>query len=192
MIMDSLGMIEPNDITKSQKLFSSPLTGCAHAGKHAPYVLQNLTSLPLLYHVNRGPINELDASEMNSWKYVQPGSLVPIYIVDTPEEQLFHARLAGFSDNIIDRKTGGVAHHFITIQLDGTSTTSGPISMDLVGISCFEVDFSNAHSKSSENVRRNISSGFLVPVVFDVSVQRHNKLIQIYSTVYINLLSVMT
>lgn len=57
--------------------------------------------------------------------------------------------------------------------------------MDLVGLTYFEVNFSNDNKGADAN------SGFLVPVVFDVSVQQYSKLIQLYSTViFTNLTSV--
>ena len=50
-------------------------------------------------------------------------------------------------------------------------------------ITCFEVDFSKAHNDGTEDNGTYTSSVFVVPVVFDVSVQRYCKLIKLYSTV---------
>lgn len=179
MIKDACVLLSPND-PESQKLLNSPFPEYTYAGKHAPYVLQNLTSLPLAYHVYQGPISpdEFDSSEMNK-KFVQPGSLIPIYINDTPGKQLIHVKPAHFPD----QKANGVGHQYISIQLDGTSVPSEPISMDLVGLTYFEVDFSMSYNDNMENHRSNATAGFVVPVVFDVSVQRYSKLIRLYSTV---------
>lgn len=185
MIKDAWVLMDPNDLPESQKLLNSPYVEYTYAGKYAPYVLQNLTSLPLVYDIYRGPISpdEFDASEMKNSKYVQPGSSIPIYINDTPEEQLFNLKPAHFSERLFEQKANGVAHQYITIQFDGTSVSSGPISMDLVGLTYFEVDFSMAYNNDMGNNRTNTTGGFVVPVVFDVSVQRYSKLIRLYSTV---------
>lgn len=185
MIKDAWVLIGPNDLPESQKLLNSPYSEYTYAGKYAPYVLQNLTSLPLLYDVYRGPINPDDfgVSEMKNRKYVQPGSSIPIYINDTPEEQLINVKPAHFSERLFEQKANGVAHQYITIQFDGTSVSSDPISMDLVGLTYFEVDFSMAYDNNRGNNRTNAIGGFVVPVVLDVSVQRYTKLIRLYSTV---------
>ncbi|XP_062008854.1 uncharacterized protein LOC133725578 isoform X1 [Rosa rugosa] len=187
MIKDAWVIVSPNDLPESQKLLNSPFAKHTYAGKYAPYVLQNLTSLPLAYHVYQGAINsdELDVSETNR-KYVQPGSSIPIYIDNTPEKQLIHVKPAHFSERLFDQKANGVRHQYITIQLDGTSVPSEPISMDLVGLTYFEVDFSMSYSDNMENHRTNANAGFVVPVVFDVSVQRYSKLIRLYSTVILS------
>ncbi|XP_050382411.1 uncharacterized protein LOC126799284 isoform X2 [Argentina anserina] len=186
MIKDAWLVVSPNDFPESQKLLHSPFSEYTYAGKYAPYVLQNLTSLPLAYHVYQGPISpdEFNASEMNK-KFVQPGSSIPIYINDTPEKQLIHVKPAHFSERIFDQKANGVRHQYITIQVDG-SVPSEPISMDLVGLTYFEVDFSMSYNDNMENHRSNANAGFVVPVVFDVSVQRYSKLIRLYSTVILS------
>ncbi|BFG24048.1 hypothetical protein CerSpe_103220 [Prunus speciosa] len=188
MIKDAWVLIGPNDLPESQKLLNSPYSEYTYAGKYAPYVLQNLTSLPLLYDVYRGPINPDDfgVSEMKNRKYVQPGSSIPIYINDTPEEQLINVKPAHFSERLFEQKANGVAHQYITIQFDGTSVSSDPISMDLVGLTYFEVDFSMAYDDNRGNNRTNAIGGFVVPVVLDVSVQRYTKLIRLYSTVLLS------
>ena len=78
---------------------------------------------------------------------------------------------------------------------------STPISMDLVGLNYFEVDFSKSTNKidtdNNEDVsktnkhvdevkRTDSNSGFVIPVACDVSVQRYCKLVQLYSTVCTN------
>nr|XP_011467498.1 PREDICTED: uncharacterized protein LOC101298156 [Fragaria vesca subsp. vesca] len=187
MIKDACVLLSPNDLPESQKLLNSPFPEYTYAGKHAPYVLQNMTSLPLAYHVYQGPISpdEFDSSEMNK-KFVQPGSLIPIYINDTPGKQLIHVKPAHFPERIFDQKANGVRHQYISIQLDGTSVPSEPISMDLVGLTYFEVDFSMSYNDNMENHRSNATAGFVVPVIFDVSVQRYSKLIRLYSTVILS------
>ncbi|XP_059667459.1 uncharacterized protein LOC132312914 [Cornus florida] len=169
-------------------------------GRYAPYVLQNLTSLPLVFHVFKGPVyvDDMKASSLNDGKLLQPGSCIPIYVNETPEEQLFHCCPSHSSDRLNDKQPNGVVHHYIMIQLDGTSVPSAPISMDLVGVSYFEVDFSKSSNnigvdsirdalKNNKNVEENnqidANSGFVVPVVFDVSVQRYSKLVRLYSSV---------
>jgi len=171
----------------------------AAIGRYAPYILQNLTSLPLSYCIFQGSGNsvKLDAKEAKGWSLLQSGSSVPIYSNETPEEQLLRFRPTGSSGQLNEKQSSGVAHHFISIKLDGTSVPSVPISMDLVGFSYFEVDFSKASNKLElektvdipryanleEDIKTNVGEGFIVPVVFDVSVQRFSKLIRLYSTV---------
>lgn len=185
MIKDAWVLMGPNDLPESQNFLNSPYSEYTYAGKYASYVLQNLTSLPLVYDVYRGPVNfgVFDVSKMKNRKYVQPGSSIPIYINDTPEEQLINVKTAHFSERLFEQKANGVAHQYITIQFDGSSISSDPISMDLVGLTYFEADFSTAYNDNMENNRTNTVGGFVVPVVFDVSVQRYNKLIRLYSTV---------
>lgn len=182
MIKDSCGIVESNDVPESKKLLNSPYKHM-YAGRYAPYVLQNLTSMPLVYCVYKGPVHEFDMTEVKDRKSVDPGASIPIYISDTPEDQLFHFWPANSSDRLADQKLSGVAHHFITVQLDGTSVPSGPISMDRVGLTHFEVDFFKADNENGRDSSMDTSSGFVVPVVFDVSVQRYSKLIRLYSTV---------
>ncbi|XP_062110985.1 uncharacterized protein LOC133822610 isoform X2 [Humulus lupulus] len=185
MVKDSLGIVEPNDVLESKKLLNSNHKHM-YAGRYAPYVLQNLTSLPLVYHVYKGPFDEFDVTEIKGRRSVEPGASIPLYINDTPEEQLFHFWPAKSSDRLAEQKLSGVAHHFITIQLDGTSMPSTPISMDRVGLTYFEVDFFKAYNENSGDHSRDTTSGFVVPVVFDVSVQRYSKLIRLYSTVILS------
>ncbi|XP_022960657.1 uncharacterized protein LOC111461381 isoform X1 [Cucurbita moschata] len=198
MIKDAWDLIGKDDTPQSQLSLNSPHVENIIAGKHAPYVLQNLTSLPLEYHVYEGPFDsvEFDISVFKERRYVQPGCSVPIYISESAEKQFFRHRSFHSLEKLGEQHTYGVGHHFISIQLDGTSVPSIPISMDLVGQTYFEVDFSKSSNEelnmpdnmskdvdSVEKYRKHMSGGFVVPVVFDVSVQRYGKLIQLYSTV---------
>lgn len=200
MVKDAWHLMEPSDACEIQLFPSHQLPETLNGGKYAPYILQNSTSLPLVYHVFHGPVNteEFDFSEFGDEKAVQPGSSVPIYLNETPEEQLFQFRPAQSSDRLSEKQSNGVLHHFMSIQLDGMYMPSAPISMDLVGLTCFEVNFSKASNKIEiekledvsryninikENVTSSTNHGFAVPVVFDVSMQHYSKLIRLYSTV---------
>ncbi|XP_048230004.1 uncharacterized protein LOC8267449 isoform X1 [Ricinus communis] len=194
------GTADPSGIQR----FSNPqYTESMNKGRYAPYILQNLTSLPLVYHVFQGLVNidEFNASEMVEGEAVEPGASVPIYLMETPEEQLVRFRSAQSFDRLSEKQSIGVVHHFMSIQLEGMSLPSFPISMDLVGVTCFEVDFSKASDKievdkkkdvskynlnSEENPKSHTHTGFTVPVVFDVSVQRYSKLLRLYSTVILS------
>lgn len=200
MVKDAWGLMGPDNHCENPIFLNSQMSENISEGRYAPYVLQNLTSLPIVYNVYQGTFSSggFGVSELKDGKSVQPGASVPIYLNETPDEQLFCYRNAYSSDRLSDKQSDAVTHHFMTIQLDGTSVPSGPISMDLVGLTYFEVDFSKA-SKTEEikrsehmlkrnrdnigNVNSSTNSGFVVPVVFDVSVQRYSKLIRLYSTV---------
>jgi len=202
MIKDAWGwgLLRPNDGPTNQIVVNPQLTENIPGGRYAPYVLQNLTALPLTFSVYQGLLNsdEFDVSDMKDGKPVLPGASIPIYLNEIPYEQLFQYRSAYSSDRLCEKQSNAVAHHFMTIKLDGTSVPSIPISMDLVGVTYFEVDFSKGskkieseetgetskyNMKNEENVSHNARNGFLVPVVFDVSVQGYSKLIRLYSTV---------
>lgn len=90
------------------------------------------------------------------------------------------------------------SYHFIIVQLEGTPFPSTPTSMDLVGIRYFEVDFSKSSRKFDIDTTKNVpnssindgrngrieeKSGFIVPVVIDVSIQSYTKMVRLYSTV---------
>ncbi|BAT73681.1 hypothetical protein VIGAN_01119500 [Vigna angularis var. angularis] len=185
MFFDAPGLMGLDD-HKGNKLLHSPCAEYMSARKcGAPYVLQNLTSVPLSYHVYRGLVNpdELCGSNESHAKYVQPGSSIPIYMDENMEKKLSRFRPSHSSDSLSEQRTNGFAHHYITVQLEGTSRSSDPISMDLVGLTCFEVNFSKSYNETSEDGSLNTAPTFVVPVVFDVSVVRHSKLIRIYSTV---------
>ncbi|PIA28371.1 hypothetical protein AQUCO_07100036v1 [Aquilegia coerulea] len=108
-----------------------------------------------------------------------------IYTDETPEEHDFRFRPSQSSDRLNEKKSCGVAHHMISIQLDGTSGPSTPISMDIVGLSYFEVNFSKTLGKetgekheNAANCKRKIDDRgeiypnieFVVPVVFDLHI----------------------
>lgn len=200
MIKDAWGLIGLNDLPENSRFANRQIGEYECIGRYAPYILQNLTSVPLIFHVYQDPdkADDPDVSATNDGKFVQPGHFVPIYINETPEEQMHRFRPVHSSDRLNEKQSHGVAHHFITIQLDGTSVPSDPLSMDLVGLTYFEVDFSKVSNKTEvdtvgssskyskiieENCERDANSGFVVPVVFDVSVQRYSKLVRLYSTV---------
>ncbi|KAI7990467.1 putative vacuolar protein sorting-associated protein 13C [Camellia lanceoleosa] len=202
MIKDACGVTERKVVSESQRLLNSQIFENIYTGRYAPYILQNLTSLPLVFHVCRGPIcaDDRGISVLEDGTFVHPGSSIPVYINDddTPEEQLLRYRPAHSSDRLSDKQLNGVAHNYIVIQFDGTSMRSTPISMDLVGLSYFEVDFSKSSnkievdnngdgSKGNKHVddanRTDSKGGFVIPVVCDVSVQRYCKLLRLYSTV---------
>ncbi|KAG2700491.1 hypothetical protein I3760_06G000100 [Carya illinoinensis] len=188
MIEDAWDLTEPYDHPESQRFLNSPFSKYMSDGKYAPYILQNLTSVPLLYHVYPWLVNldEFETSEVRDGNYVQPGCSLPVYINETPEEQFFRFRPAHSSDRLNEQKSNGVAHHFITIQLEGTTVPSAPISMDLEGLTSFEVDFSKTYNEETDENGTYTHSGFVVPVVVDVSVQRHCKLVRLYSTVVLS------
>lgn len=200
MIQDACESPSVNAHSNKLKLFDSQKRENLDNGKHAPYVLQNLTSLPLVFHVCEGEpnIDDLNALLSQSGTALQPASSVPIYVDETPNKQLFRCRRTQSSDRLSGKQIVNTAHHFIIIQLEGTSVPSAPISMDLVGLRYFEVDFSKPVtrsifgstadvSKGCKNVeadsKRDVKSGFVVPVVIDVSVQHYTKLLRLYSTV---------
>ncbi|CAI0559649.1 unnamed protein product [Linum tenue] len=188
MVKDAWNLLQPDE----GRRFSGPQpTSNVYEGRYAPYLLENLTSLPLIYHVSQGfgISNVSDASVMKDGISVGPGACIPIYVNETPEEQLFRYRPAQSSDRLSDKESTGVLHHFMRVQLDGTSQPSSPVSMDLVGQTYFEVDFSKTSNKidsertTDDSGRANAKHGFVLPVVFDVSVKRYSKLIRLYSTV---------
>lgn len=183
MVKDGWALMNKGHL-ESGHYVNSQLLESVSEGRYAPYVLQNLTSLPLVYHVHQCSVHAdlVDLSEIKDSKIVSPGVSVPIYLNDTQEEQLSLSQPSFSRDKLTDDQRNGVAHHFMTIKLDGTSASSLPLSMDLVGVTCFEVDLSTA----SNNYRGGIndeSKGCVVPVVFDVSTERYSKLIRLYSTV---------
>lgn len=201
MVKDAWGLMGYKSLSESQSLLSPHIGENMNTGRYAPYILQNLTSLPLVFQVCQGPIyaDYVDMS-FKGGTLVHPGSSVPIYVNDdeTPEELLLRYRRAHSSDRLGDKQVSRVAHHYIVIQFNGTSVPSTPISMDLVGLNYFEVDFSKSTDKMEVDKNREFSKsnkhadeviqtdskgGFVVPVVCDVSVQRYCKLIRLYSTV---------
>lgn len=159
----TLELMETEDVPDDKRL-SVYCTESTNTERYSPYVLQNLTSLPLGFEVFQWRNSHvLNMSAPVAQNIVQPGSSVPIYL-----------------DNI------DATHYYMKVQLDGTSFASPPHSMDRIGLSYFEVDFSKT-SNSSNNVGKASKSGsgnsFVVPVVFEVSLQQQSKLIRVYSTV---------
>lgn len=170
-------------------------------GKHAPYIICNETSLPFSFWVSYGPSNSESTSvmSMKQGNTVQPGFSVPIYVEEPPERHL-PKKAAYSSERLLERKMNPVAHHLISVQLDGTSNPSKPMSMDLVGISYFDASFSKSRAagtgvaedeeaslkgRDSESYITDPSTGLVVPVVFDVSMHCYSKMIRLYSTVCI-------
>ncbi|KAJ0968632.1 hypothetical protein J5N97_025549 [Dioscorea zingiberensis] len=172
-----------------------------HTRRYAPYILRNDTSLPLSFHVSCGPNkrDDVDSFSIRNGKLLQPGVSVPIYVEENQAEHVYQRTTIHSSERLIDKTMSGVAHHMISIQFDGTSGPSQPMSMDLVGLSYFEVNFSNHMSsaaeverdentsgynrKSGESNISDLNNGLVVPVVFEVSIHQYSKMIRIYSTV---------
>ncbi|KAJ8450353.1 hypothetical protein Cgig2_004810 [Carnegiea gigantea] len=187
MIKEARGLMQINEVPKSQRFQNYQCVENLCVRRYASYTIRNMTSLPFVFHVYEGlgSAENVDNSVSTYECTVPPGSSVPIYIDGTLEEQVFNYRPAPSSEGLCKKASNRAGHHFMTIQFEGTSQRSEPISMDLVGLTYFEVNFSKDNNEAHAN------SGFLVPVVFDVSVQQYSKLIQLYSTViFTNLTSV--
>jgi len=201
MIDDALKPCEAGGLQESQGSLGFHSTDDVHTRRYAPYILQNDTSLPLRFHVSRGSIstNDICGFLKNHGNTVQPGHAAPIYVEETVDEQYFRRRKAYSSERFIEKKVNAVAHHMISIHLEGTTGPSKPMSMDLVGLSYFEVNFSNnkqsdmieteredgtsGFNRMTERYRGNKNKGLVVPVVFEVSMQHYSKMIRLYSTV---------
>ena len=89
-----------------------------------------------------------------------------------------------------EKRMSAVSHYMISIEFDGTSGPSKPMSMDLVGVYFFEVNFSSSkkpiigeESLGAFSSNRKGIDGLIVPVVLDVSLQNYSKRIRVYSTV---------
>jgi len=161
--------------------------------RYAPYILANDTSLPFRFKVYRGAVNsdDIDSFSVIDENYVPAGYAVPIYVEETLDEFFFQHREARSYEHLIEKRMSAVSHYMISIQFDGTSGPSKPMSMDLVGVYFFEVNFSSSKKPilreeslgafSSNN--RKGSDGLIVPVVLDVSLQNYSKCIRVYSTV---------
>lgn len=188
MVKDTWDLMEPNVLSENSRL----TTGASEntlASRYAPYTLENLTSLPLVFYIYKGSktADGFNLSSLKDGKYVQPGSSYPVYIDDTsPDDHNFSFRTSQSSDSLGDRHVADAQHHYIIVQLEGTSTLSTPISIDLVGVSFFEVDFSNLSTnlgvENGGDFAKGVSS-YVVPAIIDVSVQRYTKLVRLYSTV---------
>lgn len=193
MVKDAWKLIE---MTENPDMPNTQIARSAGSRRYAPYMLQNMTTLPLLYVCQR----KLGADDLDvtpSKGVLQPGSCTLIYINESPEELLFRYRPLQSSDRLNDKQLLEAAHRYVTFQLEGTSVPSVPISMDLVGRSYFEVQFLKPshvpefHSDAN-SIRNRIGEGnggadavrgFSIPVVIDVSLERFTKLMRLYSTV---------
>ncbi|KAL1212574.1 hypothetical protein V5N11_021137 [Cardamine amara subsp. amara] len=182
---NSLELME-TDAAPDNKGLSFYCTRNTNAERYSPYVLQNLTSLPLGYQVFQGHDSDvLHMSAPVAQNFVQPGSSVPIYL-NNSDTQLIPGRSRSHF-GCFSSESGDATHHYMTVQLDGTSFASLPLSMDRIGLSYFEVDFSKSNSSNNVEKARKSDSGssFVVPVVYEVSLQQQSKLIRVYSTVII-------
>ncbi|XP_008812811.3 uncharacterized protein LOC103723626 isoform X2 [Phoenix dactylifera] len=201
MIKNALNQNEPDEFQGNQEINGFKNTDEIHTRRYAPYILCNDTSLPLTFELFRGPVNAGNAGGFSNKdrNTVQPGFSLPIYVEPTLDEHFFQHRTYS-SERLIEKKMSAVAHHMISIQFDGTSGPSKPMSMDLVGISYFEVNFSKSKQpaftevdrdsdipehgrKNDERYRSDQNNGLVVPVVFEVSMQHYSKMIRLYSTV---------
>lgn len=163
--------------------------------RYAPYILSNDTSLPFRFKVYRGAVNsdDIDSFSVIDENYVPAGYAVPIYVEETLDEFFFQHREARSSEHLIEKRMSAVSHYMISIEFDGTSGPSKPMSMDLVGIYFFEVNFSSSkkpifgeESLGAFSSNRKGSNELIVPVVLDVSLQNYSKRIRVYSTVLTN------
>ncbi|XP_076908384.1 uncharacterized protein LOC143565241 [Bidens hawaiensis] len=190
MVKDTWDLMESNVLSENSRLTTTGTSENTLASRYAPpYTLENLTSLPLVFYIYKGSktADGFNLSSLKDGKYVQPGSSYPVYIDDTsPDEHNFSFRTSQSSDSLGDRHVADAQHHYIIVQLEGTSTLSTPISIDLVGVSFFEVDFSNLSTnlgvENGGDFAKGVSS-YVVPAIIDVSVQRYTKLVRLYSTV---------
>jgi hypothetical protein len=185
-MLNILELMETDAIPDNKGL-SVYCTNSTRTERYSPYVLQNLTSLPLGYQVFQGHDSDvLNISAPVAQNFVQPGCSVPIYIDNSDTLLIPDRRRSQFGCS--SSESGDAIHHYMKVQLDGTSFASPPHSMDRIGLSYFEVDFSKT-SNSSDNVEKASKSGygssFVVPVVYEVSLQQQSKLIRVYSTVII-------
>ncbi|KZV50783.1 hypothetical protein F511_11560, partial [Dorcoceras hygrometricum] len=194
MIKDAWGLIE---MMESRELSSSQIIKNPETSRYAPYVLQNLTSLPLVFYVCQWQlgVNELDVSPSEG--VLQPGSSILVYINESPEKLLLRSRPTQSSDRLNENQSLEAAQRYVIFQVEDTSTPSMPISMDLVGRRYFDLDFSkSSHSEVNDDtntrkkkipidVGKDPVRGFVIPVVVDVSVQNYTKLMRLYSTVVI-------
>uniref|UniRef100_A0A0E0LQM8 C2 domain-containing protein n=1 Tax=Oryza punctata TaxID=4537 RepID=A0A0E0LQM8_ORYPU len=164
-----------------------------HTRRYAPYILANDTSLPFKFRVYRGAVNsdDIDSFSVIDENSVPAGYAVPIYVEEALDEFFFQHREARSSEHLIEKRMSAVSHYMISIEFDATSGSSKPMSMDLVGIYFFEVNFSSSKKPLSEeswevfasNRKGSHESGLIVPVVLDVSLHNYSKLIRVYSTV---------
>ncbi|KAL5726588.1 hypothetical protein ACHQM5_009620 [Ranunculus cassubicifolius] len=192
---------EMDDLHGTQRLLGSQTTSILYKRRFAPYLFQNETSLPILLQLPSGLVigeDDLAAPSGKGRNVVYPGSSVCIFPDEASEEQL--PCLGGHQphERLVEKKSHGMGSHMISVQLDGTSGPSMPISMDSDGLSYIEVHFPEVLQKETldgnegllkprketeEYSKMDASGGFVVPMVFDVSTVRYRKLIRVYSTV---------
>ncbi|KAL2933168.1 putative vacuolar protein sorting-associated protein 13D [Bienertia sinuspersici] len=178
MVTEARSLVQIYEVPKCQRFQNHQLVENLCVRRYASYTIHNMTSLPFVFYVYQGlgSAENVDFSTLVYQNTVPPGASIPVYIDGTLVEQALSYRPASSSEGLGKKLSNKAGHYFMTIQFEGTSQRSEPISMDLVGLTYFEANFS-----SDKRVDANIS--LLVPVVFDVSLQRYSKLIQLYSTV---------
>ncbi|KAL2927751.1 putative vacuolar protein sorting-associated protein 13A [Bienertia sinuspersici] len=178
MVTEARSLAQIYEVPKCQRFQNHQLVENLCVRRYASYTIHNMTSLPFVFYVYQGlgSAENVDFSTLVYQNTVPPGASIPVYIDGTLVEQALSYRPASSSEGLGKKLSNKAGHYFMTIQFEGTSQRSEPISMDLVGLTYFEANFS-----SDKRVDANI--GLLVPVVFDVSLQRYSKLIQLYSTV---------
>ncbi|KAM0845626.1 hypothetical protein ACQ4PT_056233 [Festuca glaucescens] len=163
-----------------------------HTRRYAPYILSNDTSLAFSFKVYRGAVNsdDIDSFSVVDENSVPAGYSVPIYVEETLDEFFFQHREARSSEHLIEKWMSAVSHYMISIEFEGTSGSSKPMSIDLVGIYFFEVNFSSSKKpviceESLEafgsNRKGSHHDGLIVPVVLDVSLQNYSKLVILHN-----------
>lgn len=194
MIKDAWGLIE---MRESRDLSNSQIIKNPETTRYAPYLLQNLTSLPLVFYVCQWQFGANDLDVSPSEGVLQPGSCVLVYVNESPEKLILRCRPTQSSDRLNDNQSLEAAQRYVIFQLEGASMPSMPISMDLVGRRYFDLDFSkSSHSEvngDTNTMKKKVPTdmgtdavrGFVIPVVVDVSVQHYTKMMRIYSTVVI-------
>ncbi|XP_078445725.1 vacuolar protein sorting-associated protein, putative (DUF1162) isoform X2 [Wolffia australiana] len=164
----------------------------------APYIISNETSLPLSFRLFYGPSTTESGSFilMNERNVIQPGFSEPVYI-EEPVGINLQTKTAYSSERLLERKLNLISHYHISIEFDGSSGPSKPMSMDLVGTSYFEVNFSKTRASETcaaddeASVKSNDNEScigdplneLVVPVVFNVAMHGYSKMIRMYSTV---------
>lgn len=202
MVNDATNLADAYGFQETRGILGLQTTEDIRKRRYAPYILHNDTSLPLAYHVYHGPVDmdNIHSFPTDDGNIVQPGFSVPIYVEENLNEQYFERRASYSSERLIEKKMSAIAHHMMSIHFEGTSGPSRPMSMDLVGCSYFEVNFSKSkHSilveaekdgkilgcswQTEEQCKNEHCKGLVVPVVFEVSMQHYSKIIRLYSTV---------
>ncbi|KAM3191147.1 hypothetical protein ACQJBY_068843 [Aegilops geniculata] len=193
MITDSLNPSSGGDLREDPGIVRLSRDD-VHTRRYAPYILSNDTSLPFSFKVYRGAVNsdDIDSFSVVDENSVPAGYSVPIYVEETLDEFFFQHREARSSEHLIEKWMSAVSHYMISIEFDGTSRSSKPMSIDLVGIYFFEVNFSSSKKPilGEESLeafgsgrKGSHHDGLIVPVVLDVSLQNYSKLVRVYSTV---------